>query len=229
MPLRGEHDVRTLVRQGSPAHALHDAAEQLGAAAVVVGSTHHGRVGRVVAGDVAAGLLHGAPCPVAVAPRGFADDAVPGRIAVAYTDMPESRAALATATELAERTSGTISVLSVVEPIDWTGAAAAPAAGLDARHRGRAARVRRADGRRGARHVAGARPRGRRGALGGTAVDELAAASERFELLVCGSRGYGALRSVLAGGVSRGLAHTARCPLLVVPRSDAAPATSTAA
>ena len=62
-PLRAERDVSTLVRMGSPAHALHDAAVQLGAATVVVGSTHRGRVGRVLAGDVAAGLLHGAPAP----------------------------------------------------------------------------------------------------------------------------------------------------------------------
>ena len=64
---------------------------------------------------------------------------------------------------------------------------------------------------------------------GGAPVDALAAASERFDLLVCGSRGYGALRSVLAGGVSRGLAHTARCPLLVVPRAHVAPAAAAAA
>jgi nucleotide-binding universal stress UspA family protein len=63
----------------------------------------------------------------------------------------------------------------------------------------------------------------------GPAVDTLAEASDRFDLLVCRSRGYGALRSVLAGGVSRGLAHAARCPLLVVPRGDGASAIAVAA
>jgi hypothetical protein len=33
------------------------------------------------------------------------------------------------------------------------------------------------------------------------------------------TRGYGPLRTVLLGGVSGRLAHTAACPLLVIPRS----------
>ena len=52
---------------GSPSRGLQEAAEELGAVAVVVGSTHHGAIGRVLAGDVAAGLMHDTPCPVAVA------------------------------------------------------------------------------------------------------------------------------------------------------------------
>ena len=40
-------------------------------------------------------------------------------------------------------------------------------------------------------------------------------------MLVCGSRGYGPLRAVLLGGVSSALAHTAACPLLVIPRGHA--------
>ena len=58
--------------------------------------------------------------------------------------------------------------------------------------------------------------------LDGAPVAALAAISARLDLLVCGSRGYGAIRSVMAGGVSRGLAHEAACPLLVVPRGPAA-------
>jgi nucleotide-binding universal stress UspA family protein len=53
---------------------------------------------------------------------------------------------------------------------------------------------------------------------GGTAAS-LVERSEQLDLLVCGSRGYGPLRSVLLGGVSRALAHHAHCPLLVVPRA----------
>ena len=43
----------------------------------------------------------------------------------------------------------------------------------------------------------------------------LVAQSESLDLLVVGSRGYGPLRSVLLGGVSGHLIHTARCPVLV--------------
>jgi nucleotide-binding universal stress UspA family protein len=42
--------------------------------------------------------------------------------------------------------------------------------------------------------------------------------SEHLDLLVCGSRGYGPLRAVLLGGVSRRVAVEAHCPVIVLPR-----------
>ena len=42
--------------------------------------------------------------------------------------------------------------------------------------------------------------------------------SENLDLLVCGSRGYGPVRAVLLGGVSRRLTAEAQCPVIVVPR-----------
>jgi nucleotide-binding universal stress UspA family protein len=42
--------------------------------------------------------------------------------------------------------------------------------------------------------------------------------SHDVDLLVCGSRGYGPIGSVLLGGVSRRLLHRAACPVIVVPR-----------
>jgi nucleotide-binding universal stress UspA family protein len=42
--------------------------------------------------------------------------------------------------------------------------------------------------------------------------------SEHLDLLVCGSRGYGPMRAVLLGGVSRRVAAEARCPVIVLPR-----------
>jgi nucleotide-binding universal stress UspA family protein len=53
-------------------------------------------------------------------------------------------------------------------------------------------------------------------------VDALAAASAEIDLLVCGSRGYGPLRSVLVGGVSDRLTRQAPCPVIVVPRGAVA-------
>jgi nucleotide-binding universal stress UspA family protein len=47
----------------------------------------------------------------------------------------------------------------------------------------------------------------------------LAELSSWVDLLVCGSRGYGPLRTVLLGGDSGRLAHTAACRLLVMPRA----------
>jgi nucleotide-binding universal stress UspA family protein len=46
----------------------------------------------------------------------------------------------------------------------------------------------------------------------------LAEQSRELDLLVCGSRGYGALKSVLLGSVTRALAHSCACPLYIVPR-----------
>ena len=44
-----------------------------GALAIVVGPSHRGPLGRILPGSVGERLLHGAPCPVAVAPRGYRD------------------------------------------------------------------------------------------------------------------------------------------------------------
>ena len=55
----------------------------------------------------------------------------------------------------------------------------------------------------------------------GHAGDTLALLSPGFDLLVCGSRGYGPLHSVLVGGVSHALVNHAACPVLVLPRPPA--------
>ena len=52
----------------------------------------------------------------------------------------------------------------------------------------------------------------------GTPAEELRVLSERVDLLVCGSRGYGPLRAVLLGGVTHPLIANSACPVLIVPR-----------
>ena len=56
----------------------------------------------------------------------------------------------------------------------------------------------------------------------GEAAHALAAQAEQddIDLLLLGSRGYGAVRRVLLGGVSRALTRIAPCPVLIVPRSS---------
>jgi nucleotide-binding universal stress UspA family protein len=54
-------------------------------------------------------------------------------------------------------------------------------------------------------------------------ADVLLRISEHVDLLVCGSRGYGPLRSVLLGGVSRRLVEGSQCPVLIVPRGAVVP------
>ena len=104
---------------GLPARALHDLAEGEAASLVVIGSSARGRVGRVLPGAVTDRLLHGAPCPVAVAPVGYSfEDAsdAPRLIGVAFTDSPDGRAALSTACMLATRARGLVRLLTVAEP-----------------------------------------------------------------------------------------------------------------
>ena len=74
----------------SPSRALHILAEIERASLVVIGSSHRGAVGRVFAGTTAERLLHGAPCPVAVAPRGTARGEEISRIAVGWDGSAEA-------------------------------------------------------------------------------------------------------------------------------------------
>jgi nucleotide-binding universal stress UspA family protein len=52
----------------------------------------------------------------------------------------------------------------------------------------------------------------------GDPTEALIAVSEHLDLLVCGSRGYGRVRAVLLGSVTRRLVAEASCPVLVLPR-----------
>ena len=69
----------------------------------MVGSSHRGKLGRVLPGSVGESLLRGAPCAVAVAPRGYAGAEHPaiGLIGVAYDGSEEAKLALGEAERLA--------------------------------------------------------------------------------------------------------------------------------
>jgi nucleotide-binding universal stress UspA family protein len=56
----------------SPAHGLHQQAEEMEADLLIVGSCHRSKLGRVVLGDDSRGALDGAPCTVAIASSGYA-------------------------------------------------------------------------------------------------------------------------------------------------------------
>src|SRR6185295_19313155 len=106
----------------SPARALHRVAEQEHADVIVVGSTHHGAVGRVFVGDDAAAALHGSSCPVAVAPHGLAaaEWKTVQRIGVGFDAAPEAQQALVLAAALAAECGASLTVLDVVaSPIPY--------------------------------------------------------------------------------------------------------------
>jgi nucleotide-binding universal stress UspA family protein len=212
---------------GFPARALHDLAERDEASLVVLGSSRRGHVGRVLPGAVTDRMLHGAPCPLAVAPTGFSfEDAGDGPrlIGVAFTDTPDGHAALARGCTLAARARGLVRVLTVSEPLDPLIIGALNAVTLEYVRSARddtAATVL----RRGLDRVSAGRSAGGE-ILTGHPADALAAASEDLDLIVCGSRGYGPVRTLLLGGTSHALVRKAACPVLVVPPGSPAHTTT---
>lgn len=198
---------------GTPAGVINDLAEREEADTIVVGSPHRGAVGRALIGSVADGLLHGAPCEVVAAPRGYAaEEHGPFRtIAVAYDDTAEAKAALARAEALALACRATVVVYTVSGPPTVVPGATGytPAIPPEA-------------GQIVTRVVKGVDERlaasGR--ALSGVPGTAIAEACEEAgaDLLVAGSRGYGPVMRVLLGSVSTQLMHRAPCPVLVVPR-----------
>jgi len=198
---------------GTPAGVINDLAEREEVESIVVGSPHRGPIGRTLIGSVADGLLHGAPCEVTIAPRGYAGEE-PGpfrTIAVAYDDTPEAKAALHRAEAIARACRARIVVFTVAAP-----AAVVPgAAGYTPTIQPQAgAIVTRAVKSVGEDLAATGR------ALSGVPAGAIVEACEEAgaDLLVAGSRGYGPVRRVLLGSVSTQLVHRGPCPVLVVPR-----------
>jgi nucleotide-binding universal stress UspA family protein len=220
----GEDDTRiTVMAEPSPAKALHHIAHAEQAALMVVGSSHTGRAGRVLPGSTAERLLHGAPCSVAVIPKDYrshADDAI-RRIGVAYDGTDEAGGALSAATELARALRAELVVIGIVS----TELINTPA------YMGRQNMASlRSDIERSVREqldgVIAAVPEDVAAtsvqATGDTA-ELLVANTEKLDVLVMGSRGYGPLHAVLAGGVSGRVVRDAHCPVIVVPRGIEAP------
>jgi nucleotide-binding universal stress UspA family protein len=209
------------IRGSSAAWGLQDLAEAEGADLIALGSSHHGGIGRVLMGTVSDRLFHGSPCAVAIAPRGFSDqsDVALRVIGVAFDGSPESKAALAEAARLGEAASATLRIFAVAESDIFFGYSAMPSAEDQTE-------LFRSQKEHFEREIAKALeelPRELRAAgevLRGDAADTIASkAEEGLDLLVTGSRGYGPARRVLLGSVSSKLAHSAACPLLVVPRT----------
>jgi nucleotide-binding universal stress UspA family protein len=209
-----------VVGSSSAAHGLDDVAEQAGATMIVVGSARHGARRRISPGSTGERLLHGASCPVVVAPRGWRDrppDPTVRRIGVAYVDAPEAREALAVAASLVERTGASLTLYTVVAP---RAEVFAPIVGRDAEEAFLGAV--RESARAALDEALASLPfEAADELLEGDVVDCLAALDDReCDLLVCGSRGYGPVRRVLLGGVSSRLVRRAACPVVVVPRAD---------
>ena len=217
-PLAGVSASSRAVACTSVTRGLKDVAAEEGALAIVVGPSHRGVLGQVVPGSVGERLLHSAPCPVAVAPKGYWSDPAMGRIrriGLGFVATPEADEALCAAIGIAVRTGAPIRAVSVVEP------PSGGAAQMFSLHYDELERIARDDLTQSLQRTIGdvTSPVEISGeVVDGYADDELARLSEDVDLLVCGSRGRGPLGRVMLGSVSAGLLRKARCPVLVIPR-----------
>jgi len=198
----------------SPARGLHRVAEEVHADVIVVGSTRHGPIGRVLAGDDAVATLHGSICPVAVAPRGLASREWKPvrRIGVGFDSGPEALQALALAAALARDCGASLELRSVVlpaYPVDLS-------YDTDALERSKAIVQKQLD-----ETIAELAVDATGGVSAGNPADELTDLSTAVDLLVVGSRSWGPVRRTIVGSTTARLVREAHCPVLVLPRGAA--------
>jgi nucleotide-binding universal stress UspA family protein len=209
-----------VVADPSPARSLHAIAARQQADLIVVGSAHRAGAERILGGDVTAGTLHGAPCPVAVAPPGFAEGEHALRIVgVGFDGSAESRDALHLAHRVARRADAEVRACIVVPPAVpmW------PGAGRDPEWPGYDAAARRASERTLDSALAEIAHEGVGEVIAGQPARELIRRSADLDLLVVGSRSYGPLRRLLLGSTSSRLVRHSSCPVLILPRGAALP------
>ena len=202
----------------SVGRGLHELCELIGADLVAVGSSRRGLLGRVLIGDDTSAALNGAPCSIAIAPTNYSQQ--PGamrEIGVGYDGSPESEHALSVARMLADASGAKLSALEAVSlPSDaflGPGAVDNTPQRLLEDARGRIAALGDVEP-----HAAYGQP-----------AEELALYSASLDLLIVGSRGYGPIGRLIHGSTSQQLAHSARCPLLVLTRTARPSATDEAA
>lgn len=196
----------------SACEGLHRLAEERDADLLVLGSCSRSLIGRVLLGDDARASLNGAPCAVALAPRGYAGaPAALTRIGVGYDGSPESTLAVEAARDVAEGHDAQVEARFVVHtpglppatPGAWTDVAAEMLEQAQAE-------VQALPGVTGS-------------AVLGLPNQELVGMAHHVDLLVVGSRGYGPVRRMVTGSTAGYLQRHAPCPLLVVRRRSAAP------
>ena len=210
--------VRTRAVLGSTAaeitRGLQRIAEQEHADLVVVGASSRGAIGRVAPGATSQRMISGCRCPVVVVPHGYEPPSRLSVVGVAYAPTAEGDRALRVGAEIARMAGAALRVITVIKPSLGADASAGPAKEAAERHRAEleaivaAATSKHDDGIRAEHEIVADDP-----------SEALLRISPHLDLLVMGSRGYGPMRGVLLGSVSRRVTASAGCPALVVPRS----------
>ncbi|HEU0023103.1 MAG TPA: universal stress protein [Thermoleophilaceae bacterium] len=196
------------VSASSAARGLRDLAVTERAHAIVLGSTHHGPIGRVSVGTTAARLLVKAPCAVAVAPTGFRERRHRSleNVAVAVDGCRHCQGALQEAMSLTAAVAGRLVALAAVPPSGTFPLARRSGHDL----------LERVDSmleRSGAHGV-------ERVAIEGAPAAAISKAAEQFDVLIVGCRSSGgALGHPTVQSVSRSLMHSLGVPLIVIPET----------
>jgi nucleotide-binding universal stress UspA family protein len=186
----------------SPARGLHELAQREAANLIVLGSRRLGPHTKAALGGVSENVMRAAPCPVAVAPRGYRSHGgfVPQRIGVGWIPTDDGGIALEASCRIARATGGTVEVVT-------TTSASATVDDLEARARRAVERVLASLGREIPVEVH---------ARVGKTSEVLVSRSAGMDLVVLGSRGYGPPRTMLLGSVSAEVVPQARCPVMIL-------------
>jgi len=188
---------------------LHMQAEEQNAELLVVGSCSRSALGRAMLGDDTRAALNGAPCAVAIAAHGYAQQAAAiARIGVAYNGSQESRAALAVARELAAQTNASLHARQVVSITSYAYTGIVVPNLVDTVE----------EAVKEANDELNKLPDVEGQAVYGLTGEELAAFGDEVDILLVGSRSYGPLRRLVLGSTSDYLERHARCSLVVLPR-----------
>lgn len=207
----------------SVAHGLRVVAHREHAGLIAVGVSHRSRARRMLEGDHAMQVMHGAPTAVLLVPGSEGPPVARFRTIVAgVDDSHEAAAACRLAADLARACGASLRLVRVVEDRPPSTVAGGYGAVIDweavVRDQVEAAK----------REVAGAAARsGVPGAttevLVGWPAERLVAAAEEADVLVLGSRRWGPLHRLAVGSTTANVAHHARCPVLVPPRGGEEP------
>jgi nucleotide-binding universal stress UspA family protein len=208
------------VGSGSASHGLHDIAEELGASLIVLGSRQSSEP-RLFGPPTGERAIVGAPCPVAISPRGWSEREAQdlGRIGVAFVPTPDGSEALRVAAVFARRLGARLHVVTVVageaevmsyrigEDVENLYVSAATEQFQDSIEKAISDLA--SDVEASGEVLIGDNPADTLASLG----------TSLFDTLFVGSRGYGPIRSVLLGGVTSQLVRRLDVPTVVVPRA----------
>jgi nucleotide-binding universal stress UspA family protein len=205
----GDELLRVALR-GRGAAQLRQVAAERGAGLIVVGGASRSTLDRLVHGNDTLASAHSAPCPVLVAPIGYANEQPRlERIGIAYDGSGESELALRQARPLAEAHGARVIVRNAAAvPYYDQGNWAETLFEIDRELRDRVRRVL-GDKLDVEVSVGFAPPR-----------LELAAFSDGVDLLICGARRLGTLERAVHRSVSDYLASHCSCPVLIVPAAQ---------